>query len=803
MDDLRKLRVLLVDADAELLRGNARVLERAGFATQAASSGEQALGIMRAGDCDLVLVDWDMPGMDGLEVCRRIKAEPALADLMVIIMSGIHTQSEEQADGLSSGADGFIARPVGDRELVARIEAFGRIWRLGHALREKNIELQALTASMAQRRAAEINLLEDAVTSQKKAETSLAALHESEEIFTHFMDNSPIYVFFKDENIRSIRLSRNYETMLGRPLPELLGKSMDELFPSDLAKKMVADDMRVLREGKTVSVEEEFDERFYTTIKFPILIAGTPRYLAGYTIDITERRAAEAKIARLTSLYAALSSCNEAIVRCSSEAELFAEICRVAVELGGMKLAWIGLIDPLAQTIRVASSFGSTAEEYLKHIDISADSDSPIGHGPTGMALRDGRQVWCQDFQNDPLTEPWHELAARVGFRSSSALPLYRDGAVVGALMLYSGTIDAFDQSARELLFQMASDISFALDNFAREASGEKARADLRVAETQFRGMIEQNMTGVYIAQEGRIVYVNQRLCEMLGWKPEALMGKDTFELLGQAPESQEKIVHERARIESGAGNVLLTLPFIRPDGTAITLEISASTASQNGRTSMVCMVQDVSEKQRAEQEIRQYLAELEVAFMSSVEVATRLGELRDPYTAGHQRRVSDIAAAIGAELGWDERRREGLRVAGYLHDVGQITVPAEVLAKPGELSPIAYQLVQGHAQAGYDVLKGVKFPWPVAEVALQHHERMDGSGYPQCLKGDEILLEARVMAVADVIEAMASHRPYRAALGLARALEEITRGRAPRYDGAVVDACLRLFQEKGYSIPA
>ena len=217
----------------------------------------------------------------------------------------------------------------------------------------------------------------------------------------------------------------------------------------------------------------------------------------------------------------------------------------------------------------------------------------------------------------------------------------------------------------------------------------------------------------------------------------------------------------------------------------------------------MVCMAQDVSEKQRAEQEIRQYLAELEVAFMSSVEVATRLGELRDPYTAGHQRRVSDIAAAIGAELGWDERRREGLRVAGFLHDVGQITVPAEVLAKPGKLSPIAYQLVQGHAQAGYDVLKGVKFPWPVAEVALQHHERMDGSGYPQCLKGDEILLEARVMAVADVIEAMASHRPYRAALGLARALEEITRGRATRYDGAVVDACLRLFREKGYSIPA
>ena len=136
MNDLRKLKVLLVDDDAELLRGSARVLERAGFATQTASSVEQALAIMQSGESDLLLLDWDMPGMDGLEVCRRIKAEPALADLMIITMSDIHSQSEEQSDGLSTGADGFIARPIGERELVARIEAFGRIWRLQHALRE-------------------------------------------------------------------------------------------------------------------------------------------------------------------------------------------------------------------------------------------------------------------------------------------------------------------------------------------------------------------------------------------------------------------------------------------------------------------------------------------------------------------------------------------------------------------------------------------------------------------------------------------------------------------------------------------
>jgi putative nucleotidyltransferase with HDIG domain len=157
---------------------------------------------------------------------------------------------------------------------------------------------------------------------------------------------------------------------------------------------------------------------------------------------------------------------------------------------------------------------------------------------------------------------------------------------------------------------------------------------------------------------------------------------------------------------------------------------------------------------------------------------------------------------AIGAEMGFDAQRLEGLRVGGYLHDVGKITIPAEILAKPGKLSAIEYELIKGHAQAGYDILKDVEFPWPVAQMAYQHHERLDGSGYPRGLKGEAILLEARIMAVADTVEAMSSHRPYRAALGKEKALEEIARGRGSAYDPVVADACLRLFREKDYALP-
>jgi len=214
-------------------------------------------------------------------------------------------------------------------------------------------------------------------------------------------------------------------------------------------------------------------------------------------------------------------------------------------------------------------------------------------------------------------------------------------------------------------------------------------------------------------------------------------------------------------------------------------------------------LIQDISEKKRAEAEIRRYVAQLETAFMSTVQVATTLSEMRDPYTTGHERRVAEVSVAIGAELGFDERRLEGLRVAGYLHDIGKITIPSEILSKPGKLSPVEFELIKGHAQASYDVLKDVEFPWPVAQVALQHHERLDGSGYPHGLKGEAILLEARIMAVADVVEAMSSHRPYRPGLGIDKALAEIERGRGSAYDPAVVDACLRLFRDRGYAIPA
>jgi response regulator RpfG family c-di-GMP phosphodiesterase len=195
-----------------------------------------------------------------------------------------------------------------------------------------------------------------------------------------------------------------------------------------------------------------------------------------------------------------------------------------------------------------------------------------------------------------------------------------------------------------------------------------------------------------------------------------------------------------------------------------------------------------------SEEKLRRNLLDSIMAIAATV-------EMRDPYTAGHQQRVADLAMAIGGEMGLSDHEIIGLNLAGIVHDVGKIKVPAEILSKPGRLNNLEFSIIQQHPQVGYDILKEIDFPWPIAQIVLQHHERLDGSGYPQGLAGEGILLGARIISVADVIEAMASHRPYRPGLGVDAALSEIESQRGSLFDADVVDAALKLFREKGYQI--
>jgi len=187
-------------------------------------------------------------------------------------------------------------------------------------------------------------------------------------------------------------------------------------------------------------------------------------------------------------------------------------------------------------------------------------------------------------------------------------------------------------------------------------------------------------------------------------------------------------------------------------------------------------------------------------ALTGTVKALALVEEERDPYTVGHQRRVARLAVAIGTEMGLESEQVQAIRMAGLIHDIGKVSVPAEILNKPGRLSDAEFRLIRGHAETGYQILKTIEFPWPLADIVRQHHERLDGSGYPLGLSKEDIRPEARVLAVADVVEAMSSDRPYRASLGIEPALKEIDANRGNHFEDQIVDACLKLFREENFS---
>ncbi len=393
--------------------------------------------------------------------------------------------------------------------------------------------------------------------------------------------------------------------------------------------------------------------------------------------------------------------------------------------------------------------------------------------------------------EDRPAMQPW--IAAQLEGRNPGDL-VFRAVRPDGSIRTVNGRGEpAYDSSKRLIgLRGTAQDIT----------EYRRTYEALEDAKGMYHALVEQqHLVGIFMVDGGKVLYQNPRADEIFGYKPGELVGHSLQALT--AEEDWPAAERELGHLLSGETSVIkLDFRGRRKDGREVIVNAQGSLARRGGQPILIGVLQDVTEQRRAEQQINRHVAELEAAFMQTVEVATTLSELRDPYTGGHERRVADIAVAIGAELGFDARRQQGLRVAGYLHDVGKIIIPAEILSKPGKLSPHEFALVKGHPQASYEIIKNVQFPWPVAQVVLQHHERMDGSGYPQGLKGEAILLEARVMAVADVIEAMASHRPYRPGLGLDKALAEIERGRGAVYDPDVVDACLKLYRENGYQLP-
>ena len=363
-----------------------------------------------------------------------------------------------------------------------------------------------------------------------------------------------------------------------------------------------------------------------------------------------------------------------------------------------------------------------------------------------------------------------------------------KNGRIVPIELVVTAKFDAEDN----LVYYIA----FVLDITKRK----KAEQNMKSIKNELQ-MIMDSVPAIifYKDTEGRIIRANKTYAYLLKMSVKDMVGKTTEELF---PREQAENMRkgDQEVIISGKPKRNIIQPYDTPEGTRWAITDKMPYKDKEGKvTGVIGLAKDITVQRKSEEELQQSYERLKKTMDATIETVSKIVEVKDPYTAGHQLRVSQLTTAIAKELNLSPDKIEGIRIASLIHDIGKISIPTEILSKSTTLTDIEFSLIKEHSRIGYDILKAIDFSYPVAQIVLQHHEKINGSGYPGRLKGNEILLEAKIIGVADVVEAMSSHRPYRPALGIDKALKEISQNKGTLYDSKVVEACVKLFRKKGF----
>jgi PAS domain S-box-containing protein/putative nucleotidyltransferase with HDIG domain len=443
------------------------------------------------------------------------------------------------------------------------------------------------------------------------------------------------------------------------------------------------------------------------------------------------------------------------------------------------------------------SGYGNSLEQedYLRNTKFSLDN--PTSRGAFVVSFKKQLPFLINDVSKieKDLSPKSLAFAKTMATRSFICVPITYEGRSEGVLAVDNLRSDrTLNETDISLLLGIASQIGISINT-------TRIYEKLQEREKRFRILAESAPDIIFtLDTEGMLTYVNPMWEKILSHKQEAVVGKHITEFVQEQDKNDLIQLCKKVRDHKETQmDILLTLMSRAGAERNFSFNCAPNITEDGHVDSLVGIFKDVTDLRRSEVELKKSYEKLQIALSGTISVISLIVESRDPYTAGHQGRVAELASAIAREIGLPEDRVQMIHMAGLIHDIGKINVPAEILSRPGKLNALEFSLIKAHPETGYGILSKVDFPAPIAQIVYQHHEKMDGSGYPLMISGDQIILEARIITVADVVEAMAGHRPYRPALGIEKALDEIRIGRGVVYDVEVADACISLFSTKRF----
>ncbi|KJU82162.1 membrane protein containing PAS [Candidatus Magnetobacterium bavaricum] len=504
--------------------------------------------------------------------------------------------------------------------------------------------------------------------------------------------------------------------------------------------------------------------------------------------DITGLKNTENKIKRHFEVQALTNNILQISMRDLSFSELLNNILKAVLLTPKLSMLSKGCVyvvkDDAPDMLTLVAAHSYSLEQMTRCLNIR------FGECLCGKAAATAQTVFAEDV-DEQHTIHYEGLVVHGHY----CLPIIFQGKVVGVLNVYTSKGQTRDYDTEDMLSAVANVLSSIIVR-------KKTEAALQEREEHFRSIVHTtNNAIVSIDTNDNVSMWNNGAANIFGYTAEEMIGQPLTRIIPERFRQAHKQGLKLA-VDTGVSKTqgkTIEINALKKDGTEFFIELSVARWSARTGMFFTGIIRDITRRKQSAIVLEHTVEKLRKLTGAVTQAMAAAVEAKDPYTAGHQRRVADLSRAIADEMHLPQQQSECVRVAAIIHDIGKLTVPTEILSKPGKLKPHELSLIKEHSQIGHDILKGIEFPYPVAQIILQHHERLNGSGYPNGLTGDDIHIEARIICVADVVEAMANHRPYRAALGVQAALDEIVHGKGTLYDPGVVEACVRVFKDRGF----